>query len=127
MNSMGGMWKWISQIVRKRLPIEQVKRTPPSLCRWDNPVFSLYVDELRVADLFDPQPVEMFWCSYRVVATTSANDLLIHNCNLWEEADYTIKPLHAPHTNQQTITGPYQEFCERKTDRLWFRSLWASR
>lgn len=121
------MWKWISQIVKKRLPVEQVKGTHAPLSGLNEPVFNLYVNGLRVADLFDPQPVEMFWCSYRVVATTSANDLLIHNCNLWEEADYTIKPLHAPHTNQQTITGPYQEFCERKTDRLWFRSLWASR
>jgi hypothetical protein len=89
-----------------------------------DPVFFLHHDGAVVAELYDPQYVDMFWCGYRVKPTSAFADAVIHNETIWQKVDFAVKSADGTVPNQHTFTGGFRTFCERKTDRLTFRSLW---
>ena len=94
-------------------------RTPdPSV-----PCFEVYVGERKVASLYEPQRVEMFWCSYRVKPASEEADSILHDEAIWNEVKFKVKAKDG-RTFSTFSGGDFVTFCRRETDRLSFRSLW---
>lgn len=85
-------------------------------------LFEMHCNGEIVATLSQPIFEDMFWCSYFIVAINEKGDAIIHNEKTWELVDFVIKAKNGSILN--TFSGGYQDFCNRKTDRLTFRSLW---
>jgi hypothetical protein len=89
------------------------------------PVFEVYVQEKKMALLYDPKREEMFWCSYRVEPTSEEADKILRDKAIWDQVAFTIRAKDGSMPNPHTFTGgDYEAFCRRETDRLSFRSLW---
>ena len=54
------------------------------------PPFELYVGDGLVGLLHDPNPEEMFWCSYRIEPASEAGDRILHNESTWAEVRFTV-------------------------------------
>ncbi len=88
------------------------------------PVFDVYVDGSRVATLVDPEWEDMFWCSYRVEPTSEEGDRIVHDEQTWELVNFVVRDTKGGVPNPNTFSGGHRLFCDRKSDRLSFRSLW---
>ncbi|QDV86840.1 hypothetical protein TBK1r_58650 [Stieleria magnilauensis] len=93
----------------------------------DAPMFVIYCNERRVATMFDPQFEDMFWCSYRLEPIDEFGDRVIHDVTIWEHVAFVVKDMQGNLPNSNTFSGGFADFCDRKTDRLSFRSLWPPR
>lgn len=93
----------------------------------NEPIFELHVNGVHVATLFAPEWEEMFWCSYRLEPTSDEGDAAIRDEKTWETVNFTVTDCNGRFPNSNTFTGGYREFCDRKSDRLSFRSLWPPR
>lgn len=91
------------------------------------PMFYIEVKDRRVAVLFDPRLEDMFWCSYRLEPVDDQGDLIIHDDRTWETVGFVVKDQDGRMPNPLTFSGGFRDFCDRKTDRLSFRSLWPPR
>ena len=88
------------------------------------PIYNVYVDGVLVATLFEPRIDDMFWCSYRVEPTNEYGDLAIHDETTWERVNFTVTDMCGAVPSRKTFSGGYHGFCDRKSNRLSFRSLW---
>lgn len=88
------------------------------------PIFQIYSNDRHVATMFDPRVEEMFWCSYRIEPVDANGDLVIHDSKTWEHVAFEIRDMRGDTPNPKTFSGGFEDFCDRKTDRLAFRSLW---
>jgi len=92
----------------------------------DNPeiaIYELYIGKEKIAFLYDPRFSDMYWCSYRVdPISDQANEVLRDEC-IWENVKFTIKAMDGTFPNQNTFGGSSKDFCDRKTNRMSFRSL----
>lgn len=93
----------------------------------NKPVFQIYASGRCVALMFDPRFEDMFWCSYRIEPVDQAGDLVIHDPQTWQLVAFAVKDMDGRETKPKTFSGGYQDFCNRHTDRLTFRSLWPRR
>lgn len=88
------------------------------------PLFELFVDGKKVADLYDPKGHEMFWCSYRIQPISKKADDILRNEAVWSEIGFTVKAKDGRIPNPNTFAGyNYVSFCKKETDGLSFRSL----
>lgn len=88
------------------------------------PMFHIYADAKHVATMFDPRFEDMFWCSYRLEPVDGSGDVIIHDGKTWEKVAFVVKDMDGNVPNPNTFSGGFHDFCDRKTDRLSFRSLW---
>ena len=95
--------------------------------RPDLPLFAIYANDRLVAKMFDPRSEDMFWCSYRVEAVDEYGDQVIHDGETWERVAFAVRDMHSGLPHPSTFSGGHADFCDRKTDRLLFRSLWPPR
>ncbi|MBN2712281.1 MAG: hypothetical protein JXR97_07565 [Planctomycetes bacterium] len=88
-------------------------------------IYELHVENEKIALLYEPIAEEMFWCSYRIEATSASADKLLRNKNLWQCVGFTIKDESGNMPNPETFSaGDYKSFCNGETERISFRSLW---
>jgi hypothetical protein len=85
--------------------------------------FEIFVGDQKVGQLFEPKREEMFWCSYRVESTDEQADKILRDEKVWSEVNFKVKAKNGRIVSTFT-GGDYVAFCNRKTDRLSFRSLW---
>lgn len=90
----------------------------------DEPLFRIFVDGKHVATLCDPHVEDMSWCSYRLTPVDESADIIIHNGKTWEKVAFVVTDMDGNFPNSHTFPGGFYDFCDRKTDRLSFRSLW---
>lgn len=90
----------------------------------EEPIYELLVDGKQVATLCAPRWEDMFWCSYRIKPTDPDAERVIRNTKTWETINFTVRCCRGEIANQNTFSGGYTDFCNGKTDRLTFRSLW---
>ena len=93
----------------------------------DEPLFRIYVDARHVATMCDPHVEDMFWCSYRLDPADESADIIIHDGKTWETVAFVVKDMDGNVTNPRTFSGGFYDFCDHKTDRLSFRSLWPTK
>ncbi|MEQ8789692.1 MAG: hypothetical protein RIC55_25580 [Pirellulaceae bacterium] len=91
----------------------------------DEPMFEIYANDRHVATMFDPRFEGMFWCSYRLEAVDGCGDQIIHNAQTWERVAFEVRDMHGAPLSRPTFSGGFADFCDRKTNRLTFRSLWS--
>jgi hypothetical protein len=91
----------------------------------DSPTFELFVGNDKMAHLYEPKRVEMFWCSYRIEPVSDVADRILHDEAIWNEVRFTVRARDGRIPNAHTFTGgDFVAYCKRETDRLSFRSLW---
>ncbi len=93
----------------------------------NEPIFQIYSNDQHVATMFDPRFEDMFWCSYRIEPVDVNGDVVIHDAKTWEPVAFEVKDMKGDVPNSNTFSGGFADFCDRKTDRLTFRSLWPPR
>ena len=86
-------------------------------------VYFLCLDGERVAELSAPRWVDMFWWEYRLLARSEEADHAIRDPILWQKMGFTIVDAEGRQPNRNTFSAAHEDFCERATDRLLFRSL----
>jgi hypothetical protein len=91
----------------------------------NTPIFEHFLEQKKVASLYEPWFDDMFWCSYRVEPVSKAADKLLHDEATWDELMFTVKTPDGSEPDLPAIPSLNAiEFCRRETDRLVFRSLW---
>ncbi|QDV13533.1 hypothetical protein CA51_34230 [Rosistilla oblonga] len=90
------------------------------------PIYFLFVESRCVATLADPRVEEMFWCSFRIEPVDQWGDAIVHDPKTWETVGLVIKDHDGNVTNPHVFSGGFDDFCDRKTDRLAFRSLFPT-
>lgn len=88
-----------------------------------SPIYHLYVDDIHIASLSEPEQEDMFWHSYLLTPTSESAGLILRNKKTWEQVNFTVKDLDGDIPNSNTFSGGYDSFCLGKTNRLTFRSL----
>lgn len=91
------------------------------------PIFRIFANGKHVATLFDPRFDDMFWCSYTLQPVDADGDAVIHDGLTWERVAFVVEDMNGHEPNPNTFSGGFRDYCERKTDRLSFRSLWPPR
>lgn len=86
--------------------------------------FHLLVDDRLMAELVEPSWGDMFWCEYTVRAVDERAERLLRTPELWNHVGFTIRHAETGEEYENCFSGGFDEFCQGKTDRLWFRSLW---
>ena len=86
-------------------------------------IYFLCIDGVRVAELSDPQPVDMFWWDYSISAIDEDGEAKLRDPLLWQEVGFTIVDAENLQPNANTFSGGYDQFCDGSTNRLSFRSL----
>ena len=86
-------------------------------------IYFLVIDGSRVAELSNPQFVDMFWWEYRVTSVDNSLDRSLRDPQLWENVNFTIVDADNREPNPNTFSGGYGDFCNGLTDCLTFRSL----
>ena len=87
------------------------------------PIYYLCVDGACVAELSDPQWLDMFWWEYCVTPVSESGASAIRDHLVWENVNFTIVDRSNCEPNPKTFSGGYEEFCNGDTNRLSFRSL----
>jgi hypothetical protein len=90
----------------------------------EEPIFELHVNGKQVATLCTPRWEDMFWCSYRIKPLDADAERIVRDTKIWETVSFIIKDSQGGIPNQHTFSGGYTDFCDGRTDRLTFRSLW---
>ena len=88
------------------------------------PIYEFFVGEVKVALLYEPKFEEMFWCSYRIEPVSKKADEILRDERIWENVKFTIKAADGSFPNSNTFGGGSKDFCDGKTNRMLFRSLW---
>lgn len=80
------------------------------------------------ACLTDPHRPDMFWFSYLIEPVSEEMDARLRDESIWNESNYMLQrpghPIPPPDWKLDwTFSGRWVEYCERKTNRMSFRSL----
>ena len=85
--------------------------------------YQLCVKDRHVANLLSPRWEDMFWYSYRIMPLGEKEDKIVRDQMIWQNVTFTLRDRHGSPLDISTFSGSYGDFCDRKTDRLTFRSL----
>jgi hypothetical protein len=90
------------------------------------PVYEMWVDGQKMADLVEPAYEEMFWCSYKLIPVNPLCGERLRDYDMWNECRFDLREPTTGRVFDVSLAGGYsfQEYCHSRTDRVDFRSLW---
>jgi hypothetical protein len=90
------------------------------------PFFEIWADGIKMADLIEPAGEEMFWCSYKLIPASQSYEQRLREFDFWNECKFEIRSPVTLQTTGISFAGcsSFKDYCEYKTDRIDFRSLW---